>query len=195
MKKATFILITIFLCVGSLYATEPQKVRYGIVGGLNLSKYIGSDLKYQYGPTIGGKVEYNLSGHRHGWFAGGKALLASKGGKEQEFGDISIRAFYLQLPVYIGYKHQLNSRIALFETAGMYAAYGLFGKTHDMGTSFETFSSTSLKRFDTGVDISFGAEFARRYQIAMGIDFGLLNVRKFRKNYNFNVSFTLAYML
>lgn len=210
MKNA-LLFIGIFLFL-TIYAKASEPIRWGIVGGMNISKPAKTDYSEGYGFHVGGKVEFNLSDHQSRFFIYSAALLSLKGGEPTtrasyaednthvELFDYKEHNYYLNIPIHVGYKHTINKKIALFGSVGPYIGFGLFGKLKTDSNkqnipSKNIYGSDGyLNRFDWGVGGLVGVEIVRKIQISLGYDLGLKNVAKTGdyKNRNFTVS--CAYM-
>lgn len=182
-KKLILCALALFIAWG---VSAQKPVRYGVMAGMNVSSI--TDLDSKIGFHAGAKAEIGLPQVTNGLYLDAGALLSLKGAKN---GDVKFHAYYLEVPVHLGYKYELNDDFALFGNAGPYIGIGLFGKTGDI----KTFSDALLKRFDFGLGLKAGFELKKKYQVAVGYDFGLLNVAQGdgdAKNGNF--MFSLAYM-
>ena len=163
-----------------LLSQEP--VRFGIVGGMNVSKTSSSLFSSKIGFHIGAKAEINLSKSVNGLYFEPEALLSLKGGKVDwgDLGSMSINPFYLEIPLKIGYKYAVNDNFKLIGKAGPYLAYGLFGKEIDNygpdGTEkYDLFTgSDPINRFDAGFGFNLGVEIQNKFQVFVGNDWGLI---------------------
>jgi len=109
--------------------------------------------------------------------------------------DITTNMFYLQLPVLLNYKIQLNN-ISLSPQIGPYVAYGIGGKTKthieqtiepfigvetEQKTSSETNSfdeNGGNERFDFGLRYAFSLSLNNKHRISLGYDMGLLDINR-----------------
>lgn len=209
LKKTLFIGILLFLAVQTK-ASEP--IRWGVVGGMNISKPAKTNYSEGYGFHVGGKAELDLSAHPSRFFIYSAALLSLKGGEpasrasyaedyqDMEMFDYKEHNYYLNIPVHIGYKHTINERFALFGSVGPYIGLGLFGKTKiksnkQNSSSNNIYGSNGyLNRFDWGAGGVIGAEITRKIQISLGYDLGLKNVAKTGDYKNRSFAVSCAYM-
>ena len=183
MKKIYSLALTFGLLYGA-NAQNLENVKFGIKGGMNLSKMTNFTSKVGY--HAGVKAELNLPQISEGVFIEGAVLVSSKGAKLDYwgFGKSKVEAAYLEIPIQLGYKHSINSDMKLMGSFGPYFAYGLFGKqTIDYDwdgetdrEKYDTFGDEGLKRFVFGLGLSAGIEFKQKYQFSIGYDFGLMNI-------------------
>ena len=200
MKKiALFITILVF-STSQLKASGP--IRWWIIGGMNISKPTHTSYSEGYGFHLGGKIEYKLFNNESGFYISPAVLLSLKGGKPVPVsypGDKDVRTnehnYYLDIPVYFGYKHSFNRKVALFGGVGPYMGVGLFGKykrkADGVANSVNPFGNNGyLNRFDAGMGSQIGLEFVKRIQFTIGYELGLKNIsKKYQyKNRNFMVS-------
>lgn len=180
MKKLFSLLI--FAIIG-INAASAQKLSGEIVAGLNIADV--SELDSRIGFHVGIKGTYNFSNEFNGAYANAGALISLKGG-QLDYGTLlkaNLDAYYLEIPVHIGYKYAFNEKFALFGEFGPYVGIGLFGKSklesEGESISVDTFSDTGgVKRFDMGLGFRVGAEINKLIPISIGYDFGLANINE-----------------
>lgn len=208
MKKI-FLLLFLSLLANNLFAQfsnyksgtsiSDKSVRYGLVLGMNSSTYDNSLYSSRIGLQAGAKAEFSLENIGHGIYLDAALLFAEKGAKLDMgvLGDVSVKAYYLELPVSIGYKYIINEKFSIFCKGGLWFEYGLTGKTsassvfddlvnnvyEDNTNDSEDNYSTDpfkydIKRFDCGWAISAGAELNKKIQGTIGLEYGLTNVNK-----------------
>ena len=208
MKKTASLMILLLVLSMSTFASNP--LRFGLEAGVNFSKIKSYDFKYITSFKIGAKTEYLLPMTKASHFMLTSGLfLTEKGGKVDDVVDLRLNAFYLEIPLHVGYKQRLSSSFNLLAEFGPYVAYGLFGKTtqeaypnQDGGITarekYDTFDA--LKRFDMGLGLKFGIEYDDCWQLSWGFDFGLMkavkeiNGNSISKGQNFNTYLSLGYM-
>lgn len=194
--------------ISTLNAQISDDVKFGIVAGVNFNN-MSENLNSKTGYHVGVKTEIDLPQLSDGVYLEIAGLIASKGAKFDggyEVGDIN--ATYLEVPIHLGYKYDINSDIKVIGNFGPYFGLGLFGKVkYDNYWKYEdeenTFGCEGLiKNFDFGLGFNLGVEFKEKYQFTLGYDFGLVNGNKIYhkravtndlKNSNFKL--TLAYIL
>lgn len=155
--------------------------------GMNNSSmgYLNSKIGFH----IGVRAEMALPSIADGVYANAGAFLTQKGGKV-DFGDlaeVTVNAYYLEIPIHIGYKYIINEKIAVYGDVGPYIAFGLFGKTKataisDLTEKTNTFDD--VKRFDLGAGFKIGAEFMKKYTFSIGYDWGFIDGYKGESGYN-----------
>ena len=185
MKNLLFFSVLVFCLSFTLQAAEPLK--YGIVGGMNVSNYSSSLFSSKIGFHIGGKCEMDLSQLLKGTYVEGGILLSLKGAKLDwgELGKMSMNPYYLEFPISMVYKYSVNKDMKISGKLGPYFGYGLFGKQKWSEGAFSDSGSADLfkgeegiKRFDTGIGLFIGAEFQDKYQIYIGNEWGLTSINK-----------------
>lgn len=201
MKRVILTICIILIAVAS-HAQSP--IRYGITSGINFSKYLSADLNYSTGFQIGVSAELGLPSLHRNMYINSALLLSQKGGKGDDFYNLKINAYYLELPIHIGVKQKLSDKFTLSEEVGPYMALGLFGKTKADSYSsyfgvqdalhYNTFSKSGLKRYDVGLGFKIRTEYMNHVCLAWGLDFSLVEVSKNSKAKNFNTYFALSYL-
>lgn len=142
-----------------------QKVDFGVLAGLVFSH--PSDYNTRTGFSVGAKGIYTFRDNSSSWFVEAQAKLASKGWKYDiatydeggnliYYSDWTCNAYYLEIPVYAGYKFKVNDDCGIFIEAGPYLAAGLFGNSdvkggeHNYEYYSNVFADGFYKRFDWG---------------------------------------------
>ncbi|MBP8945600.1 MAG: PorT family protein [Paludibacteraceae bacterium] len=183
MKKSNlkfFLFVTTLLIAGFANA----QISYSVRGGMNLSNLYGDDAKdakMKVGYNIGGLVDYEFVSNV-GIQSG--LVLTAKGAKgDAENVNVTINMLYLEVPVNIIYKIDLNAAnmpVKFNVNVGPYLAYGVGGKTSieigNQSFSYDTFSDDGgYKKFDLGLGLGVGFEFGR-VTANCGWEMGLINV-------------------
>ena len=160
MKKKYFLFTLISMCV-LIQAKASEPVRFGAVAGMNTSfGYVGFHL--------GAKSEINLSKATDGLFIDTRAL----------FEGIN-NIYFLNVPVHIAYKYNVNDDFAVFAGAGPELELELFSNYGKLGDTF------ALR-----VGLRGGIEIKNKYQISVGY-----GSRTYINYINFSTtSFSFAYM-
>lgn len=166
------------MCVNGAIA---QKLSGEAVAGLNIADISKYDSRIGFHAGVRGT--YDFSNEYNGAYANTGALISLKGG-QLDYGDmlnVNVDAYYLEIPIHVGYKHEFNDKFALFGEFGPYFGIGLFGKlkleSEGESMSVDTFSEKGgVKRFDMGLGFRLGAEIDKLIPISIGYDFGLTNI-------------------
>ena len=182
------------------------QVRYGVVGGLNLSSFTvkekGGDKKSQdllVGVRAGITADLHLADE---FYIGTGLLFAGKGGKDKNDSKSKLTLSYLQVPVNFMYKPQLGSG-NLVVGAGPYIAYGIKGKYKiddgEVKGKLNAFKDEAgdgkLKRLDAGLGIVVGYELKNNLYLGLHTDLGLVNIadNKDFKIRNFSSGISVGY--
>lgn len=174
--------------------TQEKKVSFQMRGGLTLSNLTASWTDSRDNATM--IAGFNLGGIAY--FSLGKDIylqtglsFISKGAKVKNVNvdgqnmDATMRAQYLQIPVYFAYKIKFaNSVNKLVLAAGPYFAYGIAGKTSfsqygsNSDFSFNTFDSNGLwNRPDVGLGYELQFEM-EKLVLLMGSEIGIAKAWK-----------------
>ena len=182
------------------------QVRYGVVGGLNLSSFTvkekGGDKKSQdllVGVRAGITADLHLADE---FYIGTGLLFTGKGGKDKDDSKSKLTLSYLQVPVNFMYKPQLGSG-KLVVGAGPYIAYGIKGKYKiddgEVKGKLNAFKDEAgdgkLKRLDAGLGIVVGYELKNNLYLGLHTDLGLVNIadNKDFKIRNFSSGVSVGY--
>ena len=177
MKKITLFIFVAILCTGVMNAGN-----FGgeIELGMNVSTMSKFDSKVGF--RMGFRGILNLPELTDGVYVNGGLFLSKKGGEvEQDKVTVSSSAYYLEVPVHIGFRCDLLESVAIFSEIGPYIGAGIFGdtkvKTSDIGDEkFSTFGDEHLlKRFDFGLGIRAGVIIFSQMPVSIGYDFGLID--------------------
>ena len=178
MKKLLSFLV---IAIIGIIIVKAQTLSGEVVAGLNIADV--SELDSRIGFHVGVVGSYGFSNEFNGAYANAGALISLKGG-QLDYGSIlkaNLDAYYLEIPIHIGYKHSLSENFAIFGEFGPYIGIGLFGKSkiesEGESISVDTFSEDGgVKRFDMGLGFKLGVEINKLIPISVGYDFGLANI-------------------
>ncbi len=195
MKKTLMMLILIAFTT-SIMAMEP--IRWGIMGGMNVSNYSDGDYISDSDARIGFSAGVNARqyfGPNNGLFAELGVLLSLKGSKATEHFDglkISqrINPYYLDIPITIGYDYPIGDNVKAFVGFVPMFSIGLFGKTkyeldyrnekitrkYDIFKDGDKDLHRALRRFDFGLGLTVGCELYDLIRISLGYEWGLIDV-------------------
>jgi hypothetical protein len=188
-----FTLLSMFFLSGEIKATEP--IRFGIIAGINNSKFASGGINTIIGFHAGLKTEYHFSSVDKGIYIDAAALISLKGGKFSAWEGQSRKynPYYIEVPIHIGYKLALNDRFSFLGNIGPYLGYGIMGNVVEVNEGvtyrsdvFSEYYFTS--RFDYGLGIRIGVEMMKKIQVTAGYDLGLDQIE------NKNLTLSVAYM-
>lgn len=190
MKKLILSIMTIVLSIPAMaqsyMTTEEYKKEYlyyyGLRLGMNLST-VSSDDSYldggdiQAGLNIGALVGFQLSPQAPVYLESG-LFYTEKGGKGKNQGKKFIYNLnYLEVPVVIKYKFDVDGDFSVHPFAGGYMAWGIGGRIKNYGDreTYKTFCEDNFKRFDGGIRLGCGFEYQILYG-EMAYDLGIANI-------------------
>lgn len=224
--KKTILVVIILFSVANAHSQESKfsiGAKAGInLSNVDMD-HVDTDSKigYQFGIV----AEYDLQKNfflRSGLDVTSKGLKLDIEGAEDFNGDglmdyIKVKstwnAVYLQLPLMLGYNVDITNNFKINFAVGAYLGYGIGGKVSSKisgslgapsgpGVPFatkskeNTFSDDFLKRFDTGLLGSIGAE-CKSFTLSLGYEYGLSNITTTGgpSIYNRNAFVTVGYKL
>ncbi|MBO5467832.1 MAG: outer membrane beta-barrel protein [Prevotella sp.] len=190
MRKLILSIMTIVLSIPAMaqsyMTTEDYKKEYlyyyGLRLGMNLST-VSSDDSYldggdiQAGLNIGALVGFQLSPQAPVYLESG-LFYSEKGGKGKNQGKKFIYNLnYLEVPVVIKYKFDVDGDFSVHPFAGGYMAWGIGGRIKNYGDreTYKTFCEDNFKRFDGGIRLGCGFEYQILYG-EMAYDLGIANL-------------------
>lgn len=165
----------------SRYADE-HNIYYGLRLGLALATVNSDDDELdgggmQAGLNVGALIGFQLSPTAPVYLETG-LYYTEKGGKGYVDGKkFTYDLNYLEMPILIKYKYDLDSDMSVQPFAGGYLAMGVGGKVKNYGDrqTSSSFSSDYFKRFDGGLRFGCGFEYQIIYA-EMAYEFGLANI-------------------
>lgn len=162
--------------------SDEHNIYYGLRLGLAVST-VNSDDDYldggsaQAGLNLGAIIGFQLSPAAPVFLESG-LLYTEKGGKGKYNGSkFTYDLNYLEVPILIKYRYDIDGDLSVQPFGGGYVAYGVGGKVKnfgDRGTN-SSFSEDYFKRFDGGLKIGCGVEYQMIYA-EVAYDFGLYNI-------------------
>lgn len=185
MKKLFTIVAAALMSISAINAQN-----FGVEGvaGMNVSNWGG--LGSKVGFHAGARFELAIPSVA-GLYTNAGVMLSLKGCKQDygEVGNATTNAYYLDVPIHVGYKFSITNDFAIFGEVGPYVAIGLFGKSNsetgefydengDWGYSSEKETINTFdfaKRFDVGVGLRVGVEFKKKYSLSIGYDWGFID--------------------
>ena len=192
MKKYVFLGFLHFILITSLKAQQ-WNIRYGIdlhvsaptYGISNVTPGTSRQADKTYGLGLSGMIEaskWRLLAIQSG------LTLQSLGAKLQysEFGKTTVtqHTYWAQIPLNIVFRLPFPRKSGhdLFISSGPYAGLGLFGSNSFLSnyegipTDFHFGNQGSQKRFDYGLQASFGYQIKRKYKLSVGYLDGLADL-------------------
>lgn len=185
-KMKTLVLAALLICgVGSTYAQNREKVRLGVEAGMTVNTIKNSydDADRKVGFDAGLRVDVNFTDNI---YLGTGLQYMMKGVKTSGEGwESKVNTGYLQIPIHVGYRYDFNETIGIFGEFGPFLAIGVNGqKKYESGRQskdYDVFGDPDegyAKRFDMGLGLHVGCEIIQHWQVALGYDWGLIDMYK-----------------
>lgn len=185
-KMKTLVLAALLICgVGSTYAQSREKVRLGVEVGMtvNTIKDYYEDADRKMGFDAGLRVDVNFTDNI---YLGTGLQYMMKGVKTSGDGwEYKANPGYLQIPIHVGYRYDFNETIGVFGEFGPFLAVGVSGQDKwEAGNRdgdddfFGDPDEGYAKRFDMGLGLHVGCEIIQHWQVALGYDWGLIDMYK-----------------
>lgn len=201
MLKHKIILSLALLCsVAQGFANDFwSKTRYSVTAGLNITNFYNKDgnTASKLLPMVGVNAQHYFQEVNKGlnfqvglhYSPIGYNVEASGAIQEAITGYFYMKnktmAHYVVVPAQVGYQLPLGRSASFLPAVGVYAGYGLGGEytVHNRSLSGQerqikgkTFDL--INRFDAGVNISIGFEFAQHFRLGLDSKIGLVNLTK-----------------
>lgn len=171
MKKFYLLIIAAFLVSSFGLSAQVQPPQFEAVAGLNLTTVDYSGIDFRPSIHIGARATFDIPDVTPGFYVNAAALFTLKGFKVD---SVSYSPWFIDIPIHVGYKYDMDDRFALFAETGPYLGIGLFGNKVE---GYNIFSDEiGYKRIDLGLGVRLGIEFSHRYSVSIGGDFGFLKV-------------------
>lgn len=176
MKKFLLACIALFIWAGSTkaidYVPESGFTNEAHVG-MSIGSFRGIDCGPKVGMTFGWKGEYMLPGAM-GTFVNFGLDVTQKGAKfDTPTGDIKQNAFYLSLPLHVGYRYNILEDLGVYADFGPYFAAGFASNNGWFGKD-----EYDARRFDIGLGCRVGAEYNNHLSLTFGFDWGMADYYK-----------------
>lgn len=171
------------------YAQE-YNIYYGLRLGLSVTTINSDDDRLdggssQAGVNIGAIIGFGLSNEYPIYLETG-LFYVEKGGKGRyQDKKVTYDLNYLELPILVKYKFDIDGDFGIHPFAGGYLACGVGGKVKDYEgvlndegkerMTYSSFSDDYFQRFDAGIRIGCGFEYQMIYA-ELSYEFGLVNV-------------------
>ena len=212
--------LTAFMALLPLSAQHNKDInlRWGVTAGMNgfnANSLNLSDHRGRYGFNIAARAELDFANSMYldaelgllnlGWKDRVSYYYSDYYNPDTPIGDYTetdftqrMSAYYLHLPLHVGYRWNVGRRCAIYADAGPYFSLGLFGKAKETDnlahkeTQADTFDH--IRRFDWGLGARLGVELGGHYRLGMGYDFGLQKLSKYSSDKNNNFTLSVGYM-
>jgi hypothetical protein len=200
MKKSILLVALFALFSVASYA----QVTFGVKGGVAMSGYMGDNSdnsKVKLAGRAGLGLEYAINDmvsiqptlywSDKGAKYDGASFLGA------EVGKTTVNQMYLELPVDVQLRFNLDKTSNVVVAAGPYVAYGIGGKikTETTGavvtTSHKSDTFDKLKKWDMGLNFEAGLEF-NQFLVGIYSEVGLINIHKGGPK-NYTVGLNLGY--
>ena len=90
-------------------------------------------------------------------------------GYEDDSTGLDLRLYYLTVPLHFGFRYKMADDVRFFSDLGPYISYGI-------NANHNAFEDEIFDDLDFGLGFRFGLEFIKHWSVAIGGDFGLLNI-------------------
>ena len=215
MKKFLSLVMAVLLCGNAMaldYEPESGLTWQGFVG-MTVSNLKGVDMNAKIGVTFGVKAEFMLP-NAYGTYINAGLDWTQKGARLTQnilgIGDVTNKwqSHYLELPIHVGYRYNINEQWGVYADLGPYFAFGvtgkykvkyeddlipdqsemLFGKHSGQlmaGGNAALDNIRAIQRFDCGFGFRIGAEYNNQYSLNFSYDWGFTDMYldKYRKAY------------
>ena len=187
MKKIISFIIAAVFAVGSAFAAN-DLLDFEGVAGMNIANVDETECHSRIGFHVGVRGTYAFQSKDNGIYANAAAMLSLLGTKD---GGTTYNPYYLVFPIHMGYKRTLVEDVAVFGEFGPYFSVGLFGRAN--GQNLFSKDGKDVNRFDVGLGLRFGFEFAKKCNVSFGYDFGLVDVQDEQSAKTRNASISVGY--
>ena len=174
-------IIIALLAVVAAINVSAQELRLGATGGVNFAwAHVdnGNSSGSYIGFQLGAKAELDLSDYvADGFYLDGKLVYTLKGGRWVNY---HYNLGYFELPIAFNYRHYISNDISIFGGLGPYFGLGVLGKRVAKvdGSKLKTdLFGNMYKRFDFGLNYQVGVEMWDNWQLFLGFEHSLLNIR------------------
>ena len=169
--------ILLLACIGfATGAFAQQNINWEAQAGLNSTSFLSGPSKIGF--HVGVRANKEFPTVTKGFYGNEGAFISAKGSSPNSLGTES-SAYYLDIPVHVGYKKNLNDKFALFGEAGPNLGCGLWG-TMKTKESFDDKAETTAEdffktapRLAYGMGVRVGMEFKQKYTASIAYDHSL----------------------
>lgn len=188
MKKILCLVAIVMMAVAAK-AQITEGMRMGARANIGLTNLTADDTKAGFGYGIDWVVENNITSNLY--------VQSGLGFQSYNFKidsvDGNVNATFLQLPIHVGGRYNLNDAAALFVQGGPTLACGIFGSDFYGSGGGKVGYFDSFRRFDLGLGARAGIEF-NKLKVSAGVNYGLIKAAKNLDAHNLTVNLGVAYM-
>lgn len=166
MKKLILLAVAVLMAVAA--SAVERGFRPGVRVDLGASNIIEDGDKTSFGYGAMFIAEYN---HTNNLFFQSGLGLENIAHKEDLIGTLN--AYYLHLPIHVGYRITVDPGTSLFFQAGPTFGVGLFGTDLNYGGYHLGNIFDALNRFDLMIGLRVGVEW-NKFQFSIGTNYGIL---------------------
>ena len=196
MKKKILLITSICLATSALAQQKISWEAQASIGSTSLSNNLGGLVQPKIGFQLGMRATKDIPSITQGVYGNAGAFIASKGASfDLDVIKTNATAYYLEIPVHLGYKKAVNEQITVFGEAGPYLGYGIMGNSNTQVTNYsgETITENedifkTTDRMTYGLGLRCGVEFKQKYTVSVGYD------NSFSNDIN-SLTLTLGYKL
>lgn len=188
MKKFFLVAVMAIMAITASAQVE-QGFRMGarVNGGIsNVTGFDGDDWGFGWGLHF--LAEYNFNSNLFLQSGLGLEDIAHS----ETLIDGTLNAYFIQLPIHIGYRFGMGDKSAFFVQAGPTLGYGVAGSTIDYYSGGSDNYFDLMNRFDLGLGGRLGFEFSK-FQISVGANYGVLEACDNGGN-NCSINLGIGYM-
>lgn len=184
MKKALLILLASLLVSAPVFAQntsiDPDKITYGVHGGLNFQKGVGF--------FVGGFAQLPFLMDDMYIQAGPELAL-----RRTSYEDLRFRNLYLELPIHLGYNFFLSHEFSVFADAGPYVGVALARKCTSVALEGYEIDKCNINAFNIGLGLNVGVELMEAFRGFVGFDYGFIPVLKHEHARNYGLRIGVGY--
>lgn len=144
--------------------------------GMSISSFRGEICDPKIGMTFGWRGEYMLPGAM-GTYVNFGLDMTQKGANDVNIPRYpeseKINAFYLSLPLHVGYRYNILEDLGVYADFGPYFAAGFASNNGWFGND-----EGDARRFDIGLGCRVGAEYNNHLSLTFGFDWGMADYYK-----------------
>lgn len=140
--------------------------------GIDFGVVLGARLSMSTPIYLEGGLMYTVKGGKAKGYTYENAVTG-----QRTSGDLTSSLHYLQVPIVVKYRFDLDDEFAVSPLFGGWFAYGVGGKVRDYAQrkTYTSFSQDYYRRWDGGLRLGCAAEFQQLYA-ELAYDFGLANI-------------------